>query len=359
MDRAQFMEQLARLLSDISESERQEALEYYESYFDDAGAGQESEVIRELGSPGKVAAIIKADLKESNDRYAEYSELGYEDTRTRESGQMPDKYTQVARTGENRDGSHDENWNESRNESRDESRNERQNERRFGRDRARFEQALGRAGKQMDQALNRAGKQMDQAFNKAGEQFGETFSKAGEQFDEAINKAGEQFDQAKRKAGESFEKAGSKAQEYSDKTRSRAERGYHYEKKRNNAGIILLLIFLVFAAPLIHGAVGGIFGVIITILLLPFLLIFGLGAAALGLIAGAVGTIIPGIISCFGNPAAGILAIGIGCLLMALGILLGVAAVWLALKIIPALVRKFTDFCQRILRKLRRDGENA
>lgn len=315
MDRAQFMEQLARLLSDISESERQEALEYYESYFDDAGAGQESEVIRELGSPGKVAAIIKADLKESNDRYAEYSELGYEDTRTRESGQMPDKYTQVARTGENRDGSHDENWNESRNESRDESRNERQNERRFGRDRARFEQALGRAGKQMDQA--------------------------------------------KRKAGESFEKAGSKAQEYSDKTRSRAERGYHYEKKRNNAGIILLLIFLVFAAPLIHGAVGGIFGVIITILLLPFLLIFGLGAAALGLIAGAVGTIIPGIISCFGNPAAGILAIGIGCLLMALGILLGVAAVWLALKIIPALVRKFTDFCQRILRKLRRDGENS
>ena len=315
MDRAQFMEQLARLLSDISESERQEALEYYESYFDDAGAGQESEVIRELGSPGKVAAIIKADLKESNDRYAEYSELGYEDTRTREPGQMPDKYTQVARTGENRDGSHDENWNESRNENRDESRNERQNERRFGRDRARFEQALGRAG--------------------------------------------EQFNQAKRKAGESFEKAGSKAQEYSNKARSRAERGYHYEKKRNNAGIILLLIFLVFAAPLIHGAVGGIFGVIITILLLPFLLIFGLGAAALGLIAGAVGTIIPGIISCFGNPAAGILAIGIGCLLMALGILLGVAAVWLALKIIPALVRKFTDFCQRILRKLRRDGENA
>lgn len=315
MDRAQFMEQLARLLSDISESERQEALEYYESYFDDAGAGQESEVIRELGSPGKVAAIIKADLKESNDRYAEYSELGYEDTRTREPGQMPDKYTQVARTGENRDGIHDENWNESRNENRDESRNERQNERRFGRDRARFEQALGRAGKQ--------------------------------------------FNQAKRKAGESFEKAGSKAQEYSDKARSRAERGYHYEKKRNNAGIILLLIFLVFAAPLIHGAVGGIFGVIITILLLPFLLIFGLGAAALGLIAGAVGTIIPGIISCFGNPAAGILAIGIGCLLMALGILLGVAAVWLALKIIPALVRKFTDFCQRILRKLRRDGENA
>ena len=66
MNRAQFMEQLEKLLSDISEEERQEALDYYESYFDDAGEDQEANVIRELGSPGKVAAIIKADLRESS-----------------------------------------------------------------------------------------------------------------------------------------------------------------------------------------------------------------------------------------------------------------------------------------------------
>ena len=47
MNRVQFMEQLKKLLSDISEEERQEALEYYESYFDDAGEDQEAEVIRE------------------------------------------------------------------------------------------------------------------------------------------------------------------------------------------------------------------------------------------------------------------------------------------------------------------------
>ena len=50
MNRAQFMEQLEKLLSDISEEERQEALDYYESYFDDAGEDQEANVIRELGS---------------------------------------------------------------------------------------------------------------------------------------------------------------------------------------------------------------------------------------------------------------------------------------------------------------------
>ena len=63
MDRKQFMRQLEALLSDIPGEERREALEYYESYFDEAGEDREAEVIKELGSPGKVAAIIKADLQ--------------------------------------------------------------------------------------------------------------------------------------------------------------------------------------------------------------------------------------------------------------------------------------------------------
>ena len=86
MNRKQFMEQLERLLSDISEAERQEALEYYEGYFDDAGPENEGEVIRELGNPGKVAAIIKADLQENSEDYGEYTENGYQDTRVKENG---------------------------------------------------------------------------------------------------------------------------------------------------------------------------------------------------------------------------------------------------------------------------------
>lgn len=92
MNRMQFMEQLEKLLSDISEAERLEALDYYNSYFDDAGEENEAAVIRELGSPGKVAAIIKADLRESNEEYSQYTELGYEDTRTAEPRQVPGKY---------------------------------------------------------------------------------------------------------------------------------------------------------------------------------------------------------------------------------------------------------------------------
>ena len=40
------MEQLARLLGGISESERQEALDYYNSYFDDAGPEMRQRLFR-------------------------------------------------------------------------------------------------------------------------------------------------------------------------------------------------------------------------------------------------------------------------------------------------------------------------
>ena len=73
MTRKEFMEQLAVLLGGISENERREALEYYENYFDDAGPENEAAVIQELGSPGKVAAMIKADLESGDGDYGEYT----------------------------------------------------------------------------------------------------------------------------------------------------------------------------------------------------------------------------------------------------------------------------------------------
>lgn len=79
MKRKEFLAQLERLLWDIPVQEREEALEFYNNYFDDAGEENESSVIQELGSPGKVAAIIKADLGESRKEYGEYTETGYSD----------------------------------------------------------------------------------------------------------------------------------------------------------------------------------------------------------------------------------------------------------------------------------------
>lgn len=62
MNRADFMKQLERLLQNISQAEREEALQYYNDYFDDAGAENEQAVIEALGNPARVAENIKKDL---------------------------------------------------------------------------------------------------------------------------------------------------------------------------------------------------------------------------------------------------------------------------------------------------------
>lgn len=230
MNRVQFMEQLKKLLSDISEEERQEALEYYESYFDDAGEDQEAEVIRELGSPGKVAAIIKEDLKGSSQNYGEFTENGFQDERVDNERQMPQ---------------------------------------------------------------NRAG------------------------------------------------------------------RGYHAERKGGKASVILVLILLVFISPLIKGAVGGVLGFIVALALLPFLIVFGIGAAVVGLFVAAVAVIGAGIGTCFTALPFGVLLVGIGLLLFALALVGLVFLKWAATCALPALLRNFTDFCCRIVNRGRKEGERA
>ena len=62
MNREDFLMRLSSLLQDVSEAEREEALQYYEDYFDDAGKDKEEEIIDSLGSPAEVAKNIKKEL---------------------------------------------------------------------------------------------------------------------------------------------------------------------------------------------------------------------------------------------------------------------------------------------------------
>lgn len=65
MNRTEFMSQLAMLLRNVSDGERDEALQYYNDYFDDAGAENEQSVIEALGNPARVAENIRRELLES------------------------------------------------------------------------------------------------------------------------------------------------------------------------------------------------------------------------------------------------------------------------------------------------------
>ena len=81
MNRVEFMRQLESLLWDLSESDRLDAIAYYNDYFDEAGVENEERVLKELRSPERVAAMIKADLNTNGNEQAEYTEQGYSDGR--------------------------------------------------------------------------------------------------------------------------------------------------------------------------------------------------------------------------------------------------------------------------------------
>ena len=232
MDRKEFMRQLELLLSDISEDERREALDYYESYFDEAGEEEEASVIQKLGSPGKVAAIIKADLRENSDASGTYTENGYYDERVEDPGQMP---------GERR--------------------------------------------------------------------------------------------------------------------ADRKERGYQPREKRGRGKMTLVLILLIFLSPFLAGATGGIIGFLLTVIFLPFLVAFGAGAGVIVMLIGGIALIFTGIGLCFSTVAAGIMAVGIGCILTAIGLAGLVFVVWIVGSLLPRFLRWFTDWCHRLLRRERKDGK--
>lgn len=67
MNRIDFMSQLERLLQDVAPTEREEALQYYNDYFDDAGSENEKDVLEALGNPARVAENIKRDLQENGE----------------------------------------------------------------------------------------------------------------------------------------------------------------------------------------------------------------------------------------------------------------------------------------------------
>ena len=96
MDKQQFLAELKQLLGDIPAVERDEALEYYEDYFEDAGQENESTILKELESPEKIAFMIKAGLRDSDKSIGEFTETGF-------SGYGPTYKDEVANTIPNSD----------------------------------------------------------------------------------------------------------------------------------------------------------------------------------------------------------------------------------------------------------------
>lgn len=76
MNRAEFMRRLSELLQDVPPAEREEAIQYYNDYIDDAGEGNEAGIIASLGSPEELAKTIKAGLVDGGNA-GEFTESGF------------------------------------------------------------------------------------------------------------------------------------------------------------------------------------------------------------------------------------------------------------------------------------------
>ena len=107
MNRAEFMNRLTALLTDVSPTEREEAIQYYNDYFDDAGVENEESVIASLGTPEELARSIKAGLNDGGNtgEFTEEGFKGYSESKQNEvmqAGQSP--YGQTS-YGQNAQGS--------------------------------------------------------------------------------------------------------------------------------------------------------------------------------------------------------------------------------------------------------------
>lgn len=93
MNREIFMKELEYLLQDIPEEDKADALDYYRDYLEEAGEENEEAVIKEFGSPERIAAIIRSDLAGSMEEGGEFTENGYQDERFKDPNyQMTQRY---------------------------------------------------------------------------------------------------------------------------------------------------------------------------------------------------------------------------------------------------------------------------
>lgn len=98
MNRADFMKNLAELLADMTPAEREEAIQYYNDYFDDAGVENEQSVIASLGTPEQLAKTIKAGLFDGG--AGEFTEKGFSGYEQRSNNEVLDPGQPIENSGD-------------------------------------------------------------------------------------------------------------------------------------------------------------------------------------------------------------------------------------------------------------------
>lgn len=297
MNRADFMKQLESLLTGIAPTEREEAIQYYNDYFDDAGAENEQEVIEALGNPARVAENIKRDLLDSGYGKKPAGKAKASDRALMEYGQS--EPGGEADTGEEADAGH--------------------------------AAAAGQGSGNFT-----AGREDRTAGESAGAAWNGRGGPGGAQAGTASNGAGwNPFEGY----GRSAESAPPEEDAYRWSHDTAGWFGEKPEKERKESmpawAIALLITVLVFGFPVYGGVFMGILG----LLLGWFGTMLGLGVGALALLILFLVLVVVGILCLIINPWVGIALVGAGLLVGCFGILLMMLTVAMAGIATPAIFR--------------------
>lgn len=320
MNRNDFMRQLEMLLSDITPNERQEALQFYNDYFDDAGVENEQNVIRALGSPAKVAASIKADLT-GNGSAGEFTETGYKDSYTKNQEIM--KYGQ---TEENT--AKQENKNQTGNGAGQS--NPYQSNLYQG-------NPYGNQGNGKNPYSNNPygnNPYSNNASTYAGNSKNDSNRSGGGQNE---TKPGGNYNSTSYNNG-SYNNAGG----YS---------GSSAKKEMSGGTLALVIILCVFGIPILLPVAIGLLGVMIAIVAVIASLFIAVAAIAFALIIVGIVLFIVGISKLIVAPFGGLYLAGGGLACVGMGILFAMLTIWLCAVVIPVIVKAVAGLCSKLFKK--------
>lgn len=290
MTKYEFLGDLSRLLKDLPEEERKQALHYYEDYFADAGEDNEQEVLNELGSPENIAELIKADSPD---------EITYGDGASTHATAPLQPYKAAGPE-------HSEN-------------------------------VSGNASDVTPDSTQNDRSQSDNNWHSM------TGDPSGNQHMNGDSSGNQQSDTGYTNGSASHSNA-------SGANQSTCSRSSGLFSGMDNTNLIIMIIVLVVTSPIWGSALLGIasflLGLLGALVGIFAALIFGGGVSAIG----GIVAIVAGFIALFvGHAASGVLTIGVGCLLFSLGSAFCYLGVFLAIRLIPLLWRqlgRLWDWCR-------------
>ena len=327
MNREEFLAALGEELKNVGKEERDEALKFYDEFLDEAGPDAEERVIAELGTPHRVANIIRANL----------GLTGIAGVKAGAASEQPEPQPELTLDGPDSRPTDREKAEASPAQANEAPKAEPASRQ----DPPRLQPELTLDGP--DWAAQQRAEEAARSLNEQAAEVlhGEAAQHAGPQ-----PAPGRDQGPAQNTGGPAYTRppAAPDAQPY-DYSQNTTRRGY----SRSNTNILWIVI-LVLTFPIWIGLIGGLFGLMMGLIGG----LFGLAVGGIGSIVGGALSIVRAILDLVVHPLNSVVDIGLGLVAIAVGAMLITLCVWLIRTCVPTAWRWVTRFVRGLLGKVGR-----